>query len=107
MLISSLVSAQDNFTIVEPFPENIYPVEFSSTQVTCVAFDSTGIKIPDRIEFVRISQYGDCTTLKESNNLYLTNRTELVDQGWKPTYNITFNTNVMPLLLMMMEARIY
>ena len=90
MLIPSLVSA-DNFRIVKPFPENIYPLESSSAQVTCAAFDSMGIKIPDRIEFMRKNRFAEYTTLKESNNLHFTNRTELVDQGWKPTYNIISN----------------
>ena len=91
MLISSLVSVQSNFGMVEPFPENIYALEFSSGQVTCAAFDSTGIKIPDRIEFTRKNQSGEYTTLKENNNSHFTNRTELVHQGWKPTYNIISN----------------
>ena len=91
MLITSLVSVQGKFGIVKPFPENIYPLEFSSAQVTCAAFDSTGIKIPDRIEFRRKDRYAEYTTLKESNNLHFTNRTELVHQGWKPTYNIISN----------------
>lgn len=75
------VSVQGKFGIVKPFPENIYPLESSSAQVTCAAFDSTGIKIPDRIEFRRKNRYAEYTTLKESNNLHFTNRTELVHQG--------------------------
>ncbi|XP_044181883.1 uncharacterized protein LOC114974977 isoform X2 [Acropora millepora] len=77
------VSAQDNLQIVAPFPENIYALEFSSAHVTCVAFDSTGIKVPDRIKFARKNQFAEYTILEENNNLHFTNMTELVHQGGK------------------------
>ena len=71
-----LLSAQDNFGIVEPFPENIYPIEYTSAQVTCVAFDSTGIKTPDRIQFMRKSRFAIYANLTENENLYFTKRQE-------------------------------
>ena len=42
-----------NFGIVEPFPDDIYPRLFSSAQVTCVAYDSAGVKIPEKTLFMR------------------------------------------------------
>ena len=66
---------------MEPFPENLYPIEFQETMVTCVAFDSTGIKTPDKILFVRKNQFAEYTELKSNDNLELTNRTELVGAG--------------------------
>ena len=76
-----LISAADNFGIIEPFPENIYAIEGTSVQVTCVAFDSTGKKTPDRIQFMRKDQFARYTNITATNNIYFTNRTELVDQG--------------------------
>ena len=73
----SFLSAQDNFGIVEPFPENIYPIEYTSAQVTCVAFDSSGEKTPDRIQFMRKSNFAIYRNLTASDNLFFTTRTEL------------------------------
>jgi hypothetical protein len=64
------------FGIVEPFPENIYPIEFSAAQVTCAAFDSSGEKIPDKIKFMRRDEFNRFEELKATNNLYFTNRTQ-------------------------------
>ena len=75
-----LFSAQDNFGIVEPFPENLYPIEFTSAQVTCVAFDSTGVKTPDKIQFMRKNNFAIYTKLTENENLYFTRR-QAVDVG--------------------------
>ena len=64
------LARRDNFGIVEPFPENIYPVEGTSAQVTCVAFDSSGMKIPERIQLVRkdtLARYTNVTGLKTFN----------------------------------------
>ena len=71
----------DNFGIVEPYPEYVYPIEFTSAQVTCIAFDSTGIKTPERIQFKRKSQFAIYTNLTANNNLYFTKQTEEVNQG--------------------------
>ena len=63
---------------MEPYPDNIYPIEFTSAKVTCVAFDSTGIKTPEKIIFLRINRYLVYTELKPNENLFLENRTEEV-----------------------------
>lgn len=67
----------DNFGIVEPFPDNIYAVEFSAAKVTCAAFDSSGVMVPEKIKFIRRDEFNmyhhELTT---SSNLYFTNRTE-------------------------------
>ena len=76
-----LLSGQDNFNIVEPFPENIYAIEFTSAQVTCVAFDSSGIKTPEKIEFMRKNMFALYTKLKANDNLYFTSHKEVIFQG--------------------------
>ena len=73
--------ASDNFGIVEPYPENIHPHEFTSAQVTCLAFDSNGIKTPGKIDFMRGNMLGEYTRITANGNLYFTNRTEEVDKG--------------------------
>ena len=75
-MICFSLSAADNFNIVEPFPENLYPIEFSSADVTCVAFDLSGLKVPEKIKFMRKNHFGDYRELNTTGNLYLTNRTE-------------------------------
>lgn len=60
-----------NFTIVGPFPQDVYPIEFSSVDVTCVASDSSGPSDPGGIEFMKYPN-----PLKPTENLYFTNRTE-------------------------------
>ncbi|XP_068741194.1 neural cell adhesion molecule L1-like isoform X2 [Montipora capricornis] len=65
-----------NFGIVEPYPENLYPIEFESAKVTCVAFDPTGVKTPEKIIFLRISRIQNSVELKPNENLFLENRTE-------------------------------
>jgi len=64
------------FKIVEPFPANVYPVEFTSTQVTCVAYDASGVKVPDRIQFMRKDQWAEYTNITAGDNIFFTNRTE-------------------------------
>ena len=66
---------------MEPFPDNLYPIEFQAAMVTCVAFDSAGLQTPEKILFVRKNQFAEYTTLKSNDNLELTNRTELVVVG--------------------------
>ena len=80
MLCSSFL-VDDNFGIVEPFPENIYPIEFTSAQVTCVAFDSSGVKTPEKILFIRKNWFAQYTNLTANDNLYFTRRTDEVTQG--------------------------
>ena len=56
--------------------EDISPREFSSANVTCVAFDSSGVKVPDKIKFMRRDDFGEYYELTASDNLYFTNRSE-------------------------------
>ena len=62
------------FGIVRPFPENIYPLEFTSTQVTCVAFDLEGVKVPEKILFMRRDEFNRFVELKPNGNLHFENR---------------------------------
>ena len=71
----------DNFRIVEPYPENIYALEFTSAQVTCIAFDSTGLKKPGRIQFVRKDNFARYTNITTNNNTYFTSEAIEIDQG--------------------------
>ena len=78
-LLCFLFSVGDNFGITEPFPENIYPVEFTSAKVTCVAFDSFGVKTPERIEFLRKNDFAMYTNITANDNIYFTSRIEKVN----------------------------
>ena len=62
-------SGIDNFGMVEPFPENVYPIEYTSAEITCVAFDSSGEKTPERIQFMRKDQFAVYTNVTANNNL--------------------------------------
>ncbi len=64
------------FEIVEPYPEIIYPIEYTSAQVTCVAYDSSGVKVPDTILFVRRDDFNNYVNLTDDGNLYFTRKTE-------------------------------
>ena len=64
------------FGIVEPFPENIYPLEFTKAEVTCVAFDANGVHVPEKIEFMRRDAFNNFAELKPNDNLRFTNRSE-------------------------------
>ena len=66
----------NKFAIVEPFPENIRTLEFSAGKVTCVAFDSSGENVPEKIKFLRRDAFNSIKELTSNNNLYFTNRTE-------------------------------
>ena len=72
----TLFSFADEFGIKEPFPENIYPIKGTETKVTCVAFDSLGVKTPERIQFVRRDQYARYTNITASENVIFTERIE-------------------------------
>ena len=61
------------FGIVKPFPENIYPLEFTKADVTCVAFDANGVHVPEKIKFVRRDQFNRFEELKPNDNLRFTN----------------------------------
>ena len=62
---------------MEPFPENIYPVEFTSAQVTCIAFDAEGFWVPEKILFVRRDEFDRFVELKPNDNLFFTNGTKI------------------------------
>ena len=64
------------FGIVEPFPDNIYPLEFTKADVTCVAFDAEGIHVPEKIKFMRRNQLNRFTELTPNDNLRFSNRSE-------------------------------
>ena len=64
------------FGIVEPFPENIYPLEFTEADVTCVAFDAQGIHVPGKIKFMRRNQFNRFRELTPNDNLLFSNRSE-------------------------------
>ena len=64
------------FGIVEPFPDNIYPLEFTKADVTCVAFDAEGIHVPEKIKFMRRNQFNRFTELIPNDNLHFSNRSE-------------------------------
>ena len=64
------------FGIVEPFPENIYPLEFTEADVTCVAFDAEGIHVPGKIKFMRRNQFNRFTELTPNDKLRFSNRSE-------------------------------
>jgi len=81
------LARRDNFGIVEPFPENIYPIEGTSAQVTCVAFDSSGLKIPERIQFVRKNKFARYTNVTETENIELEEMRGPIDQG---KYSVRF-----------------
>jgi len=79
------------FGIVEPFPENIYPLEYTKAQVTCVAFDAEGVRVPEKITFVRRDEFDRFVELTPNDNLYFTNKSE--QQGKYCTYACTVYLN--------------
>lgn len=80
------LARRDNFGTVEPFPENIYPVEDTSAHVTCVAFDSSGMKIPERIQFVRKDTLARYTNVTATENIQLEEMRSPIDQGVFSTF---------------------
>ena len=72
----TLFSFADDFGIQEPFPENIYPIEGTETKVTCVAFDKSGVKTPERIQFKRRDQFARYTNISANENVIFTERRE-------------------------------
>ena len=71
------VPLDSEFGIVEPFPENIYPLEFTEAEVTCVAFDAKGLDVPGKIKFMRRNQFNRFTELIPNDNLRFSNKSEL------------------------------
>lgn len=75
--VSLAVKVQAKLGIVEPFPRNLYPIQFTSAQVTCVAFDPSGENIPSEIRFLRRDDFNIYHQLKGDKNFYFENRTEI------------------------------
>ena len=67
-----MFSFADSFGIQEPFPANIYPIEGTETKVACVAFDTTGNKTAERIQFMRKDNFARYTNITESENVKFT-----------------------------------
>ena len=59
---------------------------FTSAQVNCVAFDSSGIETPERIQFMRGDLFARYTKITANDNIYFTNRIEEVDKGKPMSY---------------------
>ena len=92
-IFTLLSPTAQNFGIVEPYPKNIYPIEFTSAKVTCVAYDPSGIKIPEKILFWRRNRYADYMEIKPNENLFLERRNEevLISGGYTRFFLIQFN----------------
>ena len=90
-ILFCFLSAVQNslFGIVEPFPENIYPFEFTQANVTCIAYDSSGVKTPSKILFMRRQEFNQFAELIENGTLYFTNRTET--KGECETHHVHLN----------------
>ena len=71
-----MFSFADPFRIQEPFPANIYPIEGTEAKVTCVAFDPSGNKTAERIQFMRKDNFDRYTNITASENVELTQTTE-------------------------------
>ena len=82
----SFFSETPKFGIVKPFPQNIYPLEFTSAQVTCVAFDGSGTYKPVKIVFERRDEFNSYVELKANDNLHFENRTEIVGEHMSHMY---------------------
>ena len=71
-----MFSFADPFRIQEPFPANIYPIEGTEAKVTCVAFDPSGNKTAERIQFMRKDNSDRYTNITASENVEFTQTTE-------------------------------
>ena len=76
LLILSILFFSANFGIQEPYPENQYSIEHTSAEVTCAAYDTSGLKVPERIQFVRKNVFAVYSNITANGNIYFTNRTE-------------------------------
>ena len=65
-----MFSFADQFAIHEPFPTNIYAIEGNSAQVTCVAFDPSGLKTSERIQFMRKDHFAYYANITATDNFY-------------------------------------
>ena len=64
---------------MQPFPENIYPLEYNSANVTCIAFDATGKQEPKHITFYRRDDHNQYREITGDNYLF-SNRTEYLGE---------------------------
>ena len=71
-----MFSFADTFGIQAPFPANIYPIEGTEAKVTCVAFDPSGNKTAERIQFMRKDNFSCYTNITASENVEFTQTTE-------------------------------
>ena len=67
------------FGIVQPFPENINPLEYTSANVTCIAFDATGKQEPKHITFYRRDDHNQYREITGDYYLF-SNRTEYLGE---------------------------
>ena len=64
---------------MQPFPENIYSLEYTSANATCIAFDATGKQEPKNITFYRrddLNLYREVT----GDEYLFSNKTEYVGE---------------------------
>ena len=73
-------SGESTFGIVQPFPENIFPLEYTTASVTCIAFDASGVREPEEILFFRRDDLNIYTELKPSEKLSFSHRTEYLGE---------------------------
>ncbi|XP_066020994.1 hemicentin-1-like [Pocillopora verrucosa] len=88
-----MAKGEGTFGIVQPFPENIFPLEYTTASVTCIAFDASGVREPEEILFFRRDDLNIYTKLKPSEKLSFSHRTEYLD-GNPKLFNTMTITNV-------------
>ncbi|XP_068740248.1 hemicentin-1-like isoform X4 [Montipora capricornis] len=81
VLCSAISVCNGAFGIQEPYPGNRHLLEHTSVEVTCVAYDTEGGKIPEKIQFERKSKSGSITKINANDNIYFSERRE--DSGHK------------------------
>ncbi|KAL9965160.1 hypothetical protein ACROYT_G028923 [Oculina patagonica] len=73
----------------KPLDKPFTPLEYSAANMTCVAFDSAGVKVPEKIKFFRREGEGS-RELTANDNFYFTNRTETLDNKTKLFVTLNF-----------------
>ena len=81
VVFTTVVFIPGGFAIQPPYPDNQHVIEHTSVAVTCVAYDTDGVKKPERIDFVKrtddpVTMLQTTIVLKDSGTIYFTNRTE-------------------------------
>ena len=70
-----MISVSAAFGVAKPFPpEDNYPVELESLEITCIAFDPAGKVVPQKIEFIRTDRNSTEHVLMENGRIEFTNR---------------------------------